>query len=161
MFCSFETNNPFNLNNERSWDNTSNFEFNCGGYAFGTFSWYEPHPDKTERCDYGFQNAYYRLQKRRWVIKNILQDFANVRIIHSIKDLHPNEYAVAARMSDTDFHFMRRDCADCWSHKRGNHPALWTATDKEVLHSREWIGGYYGKVMLFAVNRVQSRVSEN
>jgi hypothetical protein len=91
------------------------------------------------------------MKKRKWVIKNILQDFANVRVIYSLKDLRPNEYAVAARMSDTDFHFMRRDCADCWSHKRGNHPKKWMATDKEALHSREWIGGYYGKVMLFAV----------
>lgn len=132
---------PYNYNKERNIKNSDKYEYNCAGYALNCFSWYCPfsfHEDDVLKC-----------------AERILQDFPNTRIIHSKKELLPNEYLIAFRTSKTDFHFMRRGKNGVWHHKRGRNPNIFTIKEKDVF-SKIWPsnlsdGGYASEIVLFAI----------
>ena len=47
MFFTFIGFDPKNSNHLRNINNTDKFDYNCGGYALGTFSWYTPFDEPT------------------------------------------------------------------------------------------------------------------
>jgi hypothetical protein len=48
----FESYDYLNIKKKRNADNTDTEDYNCGGYAFETYSWYSPYnTDFDERCD--------------------------------------------------------------------------------------------------------------
>ena len=140
--------NEMGLRNVR---NTERSTYNCGGYALGLFSWYLPY--QSDR--YGFVWGHHLTAKRMEEITTqctefMLRDFADLRIIESVADLAPNEYAIAFRISsDGDFHYVKRNRMGLWTHKRGASPTIRIMRKAEVFSSA-WCDRYEGRIVLFA-----------
>ena len=43
MFSTYTRTDPFNHNGKRNRSNTDTDDYNCGGFALGTYSWYAPY----------------------------------------------------------------------------------------------------------------------
>lgn len=116
----------YNVLKKRNIRNTDKFDYNCGGYALESFSWYLPRHDDipTHRAD------GITLES---CIEAMLEDFPNLRVIQSLNELKDNEYAIAFRMSDYDFHYVKRASNGHWYHKMGSSHYIRTMTQKVVF----------------------------
>ena len=137
----YKNDDPFNIAKERNTRNTNRGQYNCGGYALGCYSWYCP-----------FAHQVIDFEKN---VNQILKDFPNTRLIDNIQDLMPNEYMVAFRLSQDDFHFMKRSKNGVWREKRGSQPEI-RIVPKSVVFGEVWSPhrydtGYRGKIAFFAV----------
>lgn len=153
----YEVPDELNLHNTRNIDNTPRSDFNCGGYALETFTWYAPCLEERER-DYIF-DPYYNIEKRlAWAVENMIAEFNGLlREIDGIDELREGEYAIAFRLSTTnsDFHFVKRCANGVWRQKRGGFPRIETMTTEEVKAS-VWYNGlttYDGPIVLLAKKR--------
>lgn len=119
--------------------------YNCGGYALNTFDWYCPRGIVFfARSDDSAVQHY---------ANSMIKEFdGKLRIIQDVKELMDDEYAVAFRTREGDFHFCKRDDSGNWRHKRGGTPKLHRIT-KERLFSEEWPGGYHSQIVLFAMKK--------
>ena len=79
-------------------------------------------------------------------------DFPNLRRIQTLDELKENEYAVAFRLSDYDFHYIKRASNGHWFHKRGSSNYIDTMKE-EVVFSESWGNGYDGEIALLAIAR--------
>lgn len=148
----------FNKEKTRNIHNTYPYEYNCGGYALETFSWYRPcyaeeehvviWGDDKNGLDYDEETEITEM-----AITVMLKEFNDLRIINNLKELCENEYAIAFRIGCgcNDFHFMKRHRNGHWSEKCGGrniHPVL-----KKDVFAKQWYNGYdtySGKLILFA-----------
>ena len=134
-------------------------EYNCGGYALNTFTWYRPH--KSKYVVYGNEYEENLTEKDieetySYCVSVMLKDFPSLRIIKDIKELQENEYAIAFRIGGlnngvNDFHFMKRAKNGCWTHKMGQGDIQ--RIKKEQVFADVWhasFGDYKGKIVLFA-----------
>lgn len=154
----------FNDRNERNRENTSRVSYNCAGWALETFSWYCPDRKTGDTRDwdqvvYGLDKP---LKERARIllnqsVRNILKDFkGKVRRIHYGEKLKPNEYMIGFRLTNNlgDFHFVKQEGPDLWSHKPGGSSIQTFPT--EDLFKPWWNGGhnYYNrKIVFLAVKR--------
>ena len=141
FYHGYENDDPFNITKERNTRNTDREEYNCGGYALGCYSWYCP-----------FTHQVRDFEKN---VNQILKDFPNVRLINNTQDLMPNEYMIAFRLSQDDFHFMKRSKNGVWREKRGSQPEI-RIVPKSVVFGEVWSpdrydNGYRGEIAFFAV----------
>ena len=141
FFLDYENDDPFNIAKERNIKNADRGEYNCGGYALGCYSWYCP-----------FSHQVRDFEKN---VNQILKDFPNARLIDNTQDLMPNEYMVAFRLSQDDFHFMKRGKNGVWREKRGSQSEI-RIVPKSVVFGEVWSphrydNGYRGEIALFAV----------
>ena len=141
FFLDYENSDPFNIAKERNTMNTDGEQYNCGGYALGCYSWYCP-----------FDHHVRDFEKN---VNQILEDFPNIRLVDNIQNIMPNEYAIAFRLSPTDFHFMKQSKNGVWSEKRGSQPEI-RVVPKSVVFSEVWSpdrydNGYRGEIAFFAV----------
>lgn len=138
----------FNIRNARNAENTDQFDYNCGGYALGTFSWYLPsrtdemwgfwlHRDKSELAEI-----------TEIAVKVMLEDFADLRVISDLSEVRTDEFAIAFRCSsDGDFHFVRQFRNE-WYHKCGVSDIY--MMEEEEVFSAVWNYRYDGPIVLFA-----------
>lgn len=151
----------YNKSKRRNRNNTSQWEYNCGGFALGTFSWYCPakhetygHKDEFYGSDWEPFNAKQSYYATYSCIRAMLKDFDDLRLIKSVKELQKDEYAIAFRISETcdDFHYCRRTSNGNWYHKMGN--GIIRRTTKEQVFSDIWDfdtgDTYSGQLVLFA-----------
>ena len=120
----------FNLDKKRNSQNTDNWDYNCGGYALGTFSWF-----LLDSFEHGYED-YYNMTieeiEERIVrmeddcVEEIVEVFEGlVRPISVLSELREDEYAVLFRISYDeegyvdDFHFVKRHHDGHYSHKPG------------------------------------------
>lgn len=153
IYGRYENDNPLNLGYQRNTTNTDICDYNCGGYALGTFSWYCP-----EEYEGQWGRYYMCLKKkkrlyRKVAIEVLLADFPDLRVIKSLKELQTDEYAIAFRLADDDFHFMKRGLNNVWYDKLGAS-SIRRLTTKEVF-ANSWktpsgMPRYKGKITLFA-----------
>ena len=160
MFYTFEDEDAMNLKGLRNQRNTNQWDYNCGGYALGTFSWYCPCEDEENNGDYfgdelGNGFSVEKLESRTQdCINKMLNDFDNLRVINSIEELQKNELAVAFRISGVvdDFHFMLRKRNGQWFEKNGGGSIH--RVEKDYALNQTWHGNfftsYYGRIVLFA-----------
>ena len=89
----------------------------------------------------------------------MLKEFKGLRVITDLKELQPNEYAIAFRIGGIggvdDFHFMKRGKNGKWYHKPGGTSIQFIAKEKVFADkwvSTTWAGTctYCGKLVLFA-----------
>ena len=126
----------FNLDKKRNSQNTDNWDYNCGGYALGTFSWF-----LLDSFEHGYDLDYYNMTieevDERVVnmeddcVEEIVEIFEGlVRPISALSELHKDEYAVLFRISYNDegfiddFHFVKRHHDGHYSHKPGKSPVV-------------------------------------
>lgn len=132
---------PYNTKNLRNIRNTDTWDYNCGGFALGTFSWYEP---MSEVAGYDYRRDYLSA-----CVSVLLEEFSDLRMIIDISDLHKDEYAIAFRASADDFHFLKRGDNGKWYHKRGSSPRIETIPTNEVF-TTAWYDDYDSPIILFA-----------
>lgn len=141
-----------NRNKNRTIKNSNKLYYNCAGYALGTFSWYCPIKDDDDDeffCRLWLSDKEVE-RSTDYYVEQMLKDFDDLRVIHNIKELYINEYAIAFRVShDDDFHYIKRARCGHWLHKRGNTPYIERMTEKEVF-SDSWYNRYSGRLVLFA-----------
>lgn len=150
---------PFNKLGHRNIGNTPRRDFNCGGYALGTFNWYKPVLEENEdEEDLMFDSEIDVYERTQRCVNAMLMEFAGVlRVINDVSELMTDEYAIAFRLQDgdgwDDFHYMKRASNGVWYQKCGGYPTIFRATKHEALYE-EWSTDvsytYYGPVVLFA-----------
>lgn len=163
----FDSYDYFNIKKKRNADNTDTEDYNCGGYAFETYSWYAPYnTDFDERCDEvrDFLRNGGSVEDAFEVFlqvdtESMLEDFeGRLRVVESeraiIKD---DEVLIAYRLRiiprydedgeiyvDHDFHYLVRDKVG-WRHKQGSLVPEFIEFTKEP-----WDNGYDGPIVFFA-----------
>lgn len=148
----------FNENHKRNVNNTYVRSYNCGGYAFNTFSWYCPYSNNRGR-KYNSTTERSMLNTTNKAVEFMLKEFNDLRVITDLKELQLNEYAIAFRIGgvggEDDFHFMKRGKNGKWYHKPGGTEIQFIAKEKVFADkwvSKTWAGTYIycGKLVLFA-----------
>lgn len=148
---------PFNKNNLRNVRNTPKRNYNCGGYALETFSWYCPHSEEDDTFwgyDYSFNTQEEAWVKTMYAVSKMILDFeGNLRMIKSLKQLHKGtERVVAFRLSsDGDFHYIKKTLSG-WRHKCGASSDIRHMSEYEVFHTK-WNGRYDGPIVLLAIKK--------
>jgi hypothetical protein len=170
----------YNVKGTRNSNNTDDFEYNCGGYALNTFSWYEPYDvdidiieeDIAEYIDHGYlKEQIYNILLSRFV-KHILKDFKTLRTIKDKSELKSDERLIYFRyffelVSDfddnwngtedsydyihSDFHFRFYE-NNHWYEKNGSGPIH--MCDGEDNDGPVWICGanaYDSPIIKFAM----------
>lgn len=167
MFCNswwgddFEGDDPFNENNERNFDNTDMELYNCAGFALNTYSWYIP--CNYEEGDYSVfdfdpDDRYFNTVTLNVLtfeyVSRILNDFGSeIRLIHTLEEVEKDEYAIAFRLGNDDFHFFKQIDENKWAEKRGAEPVIRYLNTASVFED-DWCNGrYYGPIILMAKKR--------
>lgn len=121
--------------------NTHKENYNCGGYALKTFSWYMPQHTSL------YSNKASIFAE---MVESILEDFPNLRRIQDPNQVNPKTEIIAFRINycGHDFHFLRRAANGHWFHKRGAMNCISTITKEEVF-SDYWCDCYYGEIAWF------------
>lgn len=97
--------------------NAWNRSCNCYGFAFGICDWLVPYTYNNDPWDPWFPcNDVYEMEEE--MVDTIISQ-TGARLIESISELASNEYAVAFRFGETDFHFIRRGLDGKWYEKKG------------------------------------------
>ena len=139
----------FNRNGERNAHNTDQYDYNCGGYALGTFSWYLPCYDINI---WGWWKNWTESQVAELTeeaVEIMLRDFSDLRLIMDLRQVRYDEYAIAFRISsDGDFHFCKQDSRKRWTHKAGSSPIR--RISQTHIFGSAWNGRYDGPIILFA-----------
>lgn len=143
---------------------TKTREYNCGGYALGLFNWFLPWAteDEGKYCQGNLLDWLFDLQTfdHEKVEKQLVHTVAymigffkgRLREINSIEELKSDEYAIAYKMGNDDFHFAKRMSNGVWYHKMGGTPIR--RIPKEIVFAEEWDGGrYYSRTVLFAMKK--------
>lgn len=143
-----------NLKQRRNYNNMRKlqYDYNCGGYALGTFSWYLPF--SKEESEYYDEEFFFidttevtavRLEK---CASYIVSEIPWARRIQTIEECDQDEYAVAFRFGGGDFHFLRQLKGDVWKGKSG---ALgFTIYSQESVFRSDWNCRYNSPIVLFA-----------
>ena len=147
-----------NKKQKRNLNNTERCEYNCGGYALDTFSWYHPYRQKdgdiSDLLDKFQDDANAVLE---YTTQYMLKEFKKkLRVITTLSELKENEEAVAYRIETEgyDFHFVRRKRNGSWYGKTGSCPTIYRYTEAEVFDfsSAAWGDGRYdSQMILFAL----------
>jgi hypothetical protein len=139
----------FNKLGTRNSQNTRVFEYNCGGYALNTYSWYCPHNIGNDR--------YYRSYTEKGMQKTtqnavafMLKEFSDLRVIRNLWELKKDEYAIAFRIGQdvNDFHYCKRSRNGHWTHKMGG--GCIQPIKKKDVFAPYWNNEYCGHLVLFA-----------
>lgn len=119
-------------------------DYNCGGYALNTFTWYRPYA--------GYRGTFSTTRAgMKAYVDYMIKDFrGKLREIETIESLRSGEYAIAFRTRKDDFHFCKRDSSGNWRHKRGWWSKLFRIPTKEVF-GEVWPGGYNSPIVLLAM----------
>lgn len=142
----------YNTNKNRSPMNTNYFDFNCGGYALGTISWYLPSETQEVWGCWEEWDEQTVCDITRMAVSYMLADFSDLRVISHLCEVRHDEYAIAFRVSsDGDFHYIKQGRSRMWTHKCGG-TSIRKMTRWEVFNT-DWCGRYDGPIVLFAKKR--------
>lgn len=173
MFSTFKNHDPYNNHHRRNRDNTYVGDYNCGGFALGTYSWYMPY--RINECSYVskkwyiaqeslydakradefgkkllMQQYYSTIEHLTCLFTNrILDDFPTCRIITSVDEADLDETIILFRTGDDDFHFVVSFDHKHWFHKCGAHEIEEVCED-EVFNTEWERGRYNGRIVIFA-----------
>lgn len=161
-----ELSDAYGLNLSTEVSERADWDYNCMGFALGTYDWnglcnfqysYEFDYDNEEHSNYmEFRDEVC------WECAAELENlhytdpyFPKMRMVENEKNLHDNEYLIAMRVSEDDFHFMRRMSDGRWFEKCGAG-ILRECTD--AVWEDEWISPneeifYNSVIILFAVEQ--------
>lgn len=96
-----------------------NYDYNCMGYALGTFDWEE----LENFYVIGEDKDYSALNKMADdCVNELITNIGYLRLIEDPDDVREDEYAIAFKVGFDDFHFMRRNSDGTWTQKRGKEP---------------------------------------
>lgn len=148
MFFTYENFDPKNLTKIRNIKNTDKWEYNCGGYALSTYSWYTPFEEEREICLCN-HHMYREIEKE--AVAHILSDFPELKLVeeesvyNKVIDYTTNEI-IAFRFSNYDFHFWKLGKNGKWYDKMGGLSTINIHRYFDVF--KKW-GLYGGKLYFF------------
>ena len=175
MFSTYAQTDPFNRNGKRNRSNTDTDDYNCGGFALGTYSWYVPYHsdeqtniydrwaniqmclDAAEDADNIADRIAARKTAHTYVVsllnlfvKRILEDFPSVHRVHNFEEIKSDERIILFRIGADDFHFIVSFDHKHWWHKYGwNY--IEELCEDEVLDT-EWANGrYFSPIAILAM----------
>lgn len=143
-----------NLSRERDVSNTDRQEYNCGGFALETFSWYIPYDgdDYFELVDYYDEDLSLVTEH---CVNHMLNEVPGLRLINAVSDARKDEKVVLFRVGPTDFHYVKYEDGE-YLHKIGSTPIM--SMSEEEVYSRAWCyGKYNGEIVIFALKPVDGR----
>lgn len=175
MFSTYAQTDPFNRNGKRNRSNTDTDDYNCGGFALGTYSWYLPYRldeqmdiydrwadiqmwlDDAEDADNTADSPIARAAVHTCVVsllnlfvKRILEDFPSVRRVQTSEEIKPDERIILFRIGADDFHFIVSFDHKHWWHKYGWN-CIEELCEDEVLDT-EWANGrYFSPIVILAM----------
>lgn len=175
MFSTYAQTDPFNRNGKRNRSNTDTDDYNCGGFALGTYSWYLPYRldeqmdiydrwadiqmwlDDVEDADNTADSLIARAAVHTCVVsllnlfvKRILEDFPSVRRVQTSEEIKPDERIILFRIGADDFHFIVSFDHKHWWHKYGWN-CIEELCEDEVLDT-EWANGrYFSPIVILAM----------
>lgn len=147
--------------------------FNCGGYALETYEWFEFYTKEDneevksifeelklnkndeglrERIIYQVEGGHFSdINIQKYCVMELLKRTPRLRPILNYHELRKNEYGVALRFSEDDFHFVKYKNHK-FSHKRGELKPIELPDEyKGWLGERENDQKYYSKIYRFAM----------
>jgi len=108
----------YNIKGTRNSDNTDDYEYNCGGYALNTFSWYEPYKEdlddiENEIAEY-IESGYEKKEIYHFFLnmftKNLLSEIRGLRLVNDKSEVKPDERLIYFRF----FYELVSDFDDEW-----------------------------------------------
>ena len=130
-------------NQETAWVD----EYNCAGFALGTFNWLLPYDEDTrvDVEDMPNTDLYTTDNFTKW----LLEHFDNLRLIDYPSQAKDNEEVIGMRidLDGLDFHFIRRKLNKKWYHKRGH---LDVEKFNENVFNKTWCNRYNSEIIFFA-----------
>ena len=143
---------PFNKTKRRNRNNTKSYEYNCGGYALGTYSWYCPCVDRKEisNISYIYRTKQQEEKLLRHCIEVMLSEIEGLRVIKDLSEVQADEYAIAFKLGKTwnDFHYIRRGKNGVWYEKCGSEQKINIVPTRKAL-AKDW-DMYHGRTVFFA-----------
>lgn len=152
MFGKYARYNRYNVEGGRDVKNTDKSQYNCGGYALGIFNWYCPYGEQERGIELFEEKILSVEELTTELVEFMLNDFEDLRVIEKVEDLKENEYAIAFKVGEDDFHFARRAKNGAWFHKRGGVPKI-ERMRKEQVFADVWYNetvNYTSKTILLA-----------
>lgn len=149
----------FGLNQkEETFMGNNIYDFNCQGFAFGTYQWDYPYDQAYKGVMFtADEDNYYLIDEYLDITVNWLLNYysSQLRVINNIKEIEQGEEVIAYRVGAHDFHFMKRKSNGKWYHKPGASPVQ-SVTQKEVF-SKVWKNRsgttYTSELVLFAFKK--------
>ena len=159
----------FNSFRTRNQKNTLDGDYNCGGYALGTFNWFLPYNNFNSNYSFAlnlleeYNDIDYVMEmlfeKNVENILNFLKD--KIRRIYSLKELLQNEDLIAFRiciiydsefneLEDTDFHFRLYHNGK-WTEKMGATTIVECSSYEEEIWNEGFGFEYLNPTALFAL----------
>ena len=145
---------PLNNQKTRNIKNSDRYEYNCGGYALETFSWYCPHTKSDKTLHHGFDTLEEAYETTMYAVSVMVAEFeGKIRMLRSKEELHKKtETLIAFRLSsDGDFHYVKKTRSG-WKHKMGASYPIQKMSEKEVFET-VWCGCYDGPIVLLAMKK--------
>lgn len=148
---------PFNMLGSRNIRNTDKADYNCGGYALGTFSWYWPGCTEEE-----YDAIMWYAEIEDWdkalelaakAIVDELPDWSVVPIgLVMERKYSPKDYEIVAmRFCCYDFHFWKLGRNWSWYDKMGDCRQINRHAFNDVQYT--WNGRYDSPVVCFIRTR--------
>ena len=154
MVTTYET-DYYNFNHRTS-RNTDLEDYNCGGYALGTFNWYLPYGNYEESISDLYFGQNMSVNEIAHYYENyLLNDFFGIlRPIKSVNELAEDEQAIAFRVGEEDFNFCKRGKNGVWYHKPGRNTIR--RIKKSEVFAERWVSPdgftiYDSEIILFAL----------
>ena len=158
-----ELNKNYNLNLSEDVSSRDRWDYNCMGFAIGTYEW-----EELDSFEYTYENweeeeSYAEVEERRnevcyrcaleLTLMHLRGNYPQMRIVDKDEAIEANEILIALRLAEEDFHFMRRFADGRWYEKCGAS-ILRECTD--TVEEDEWFspsGGtcYNSKTIYLAV----------
>ena len=141
----------FNLDHKRNVRNTNFRDYNCMGYALGTYSWLFAYLEdgETDPFNYGVDKEEQE-EVLMSCARYLLDNFPLVPITREeAYNIHSKKEIVAFRIAEYDFHFMVRRKNGSWYHKMGSTSIC--RINKEKVFAPVWKNFYdiYDSEILF------------
>lgn len=126
------------------------YHYNCAGFAFDNPEWLSPFATAREGREWLRRN-HKKVRKCARLMQKFCAD-KGARLVGSPRDVLNDEYAVAFRAGERDFHFVRF-CENMgqWVEKRGNRDEL-ENYGKNLPHA-PWHEVYDGAIIYMAVKK--------
>ncbi len=140
-----------NLSRHRNPYNTAPAEYNCGGFALGTYSWYAPYDTSVWHSYNAILFIKIFESDILWdCVEWMLKEIPGLRLIDKENEVKPYEVIVLFRIGNGDYHFVRK-VGDIYLHKRGSHHEI-EVMDKEEVYSEMWCDQYDSDIIMFALD---------
>ena len=140
-------------------------DYNCGGYALGTYDWFVPY-----RCSYSDEyleddvEEFWRESEHNIDDYNIMAESCinemiyyfngKLREIKKVSDAKADERVIAFRFGAGDFHFMIKGRkGHQWHSKMGVNNNIDTFSEEYVMSDPDWGNIYLSDTYLLAISK--------